>query len=447
MFRQGVSCTLVLLAFANVFDAQTPAATPQPAPQAAVQSIRPLSVSEAIDRALNQASNFRSAQLSERIAGEDIKQARAAFYPKVDVQPNFIYTTPSFNRSVPRAPSYLNADGITVYQGIVNAAGEIDLSGKLKAALRRSRALLESAKAGTEVARRDLIQSVVDAYFNLALSVTQRRGAETNLSASREFENNTRLNLEAGEVAPVDLVRARLQTATRIDELEQARAVETVNAETLDFLTGSPITQPIEVVDLLTQVPADNEIERFTEAMVSTRPEFAQYAADRRAAEQEAIAARAERKPQFNYSVSAGFITDSLSPGPLRDHTGAQATVGISIPLFDAGASKSREAQARLRVQQAENTKALAERQFVQEFYTARTQAISARERIRRIGSSITDAEQNVSASIARYRAGEGPITEVTDAQDLLVTQRQLLYKAIYDYQTAKARLLKATGQ
>ena len=124
-----------------------------------------------------------------------------------------------------------------------------------------------------------------------------------------------------------------------------------------------------------------------------------------------------------------------------------QATVGVTIPLFDWGASRSREAQAKLKLQQTENNKLLAERQFVQQFYTARTQAIAAASRIKQLGASITDAEINLSASLARYRAGEASIVEVTDAQNLLIAQRQSLYQAIFDYQTARARLLRTIGQ
>jgi outer membrane protein TolC len=89
----------------------------------------------------------------------------------------------------------------------------------------------------------------------------------------------------------------------------------------------------------------------------------------------------------------------------------------------------------------------LAERQFAQAFFTSRTQAISARTRIKQIGAAITDAEANVAASLARYRAGEGPINEVTDAQNTLVQQRTALYQAIFDYQTARSRLMRASGQ
>ena len=45
------------------------------------------------------------------------------------------------------------------------------------------------------------------------------------------------------------------------------------------------------------------------------------------------------------------------------------------------------------------------------------------------------------------YHAGEAPITEVVDAQNLLITQRQSLYKAIFDYQTAKSHLAHAVGR
>jgi outer membrane protein TolC len=406
-----------------------------------------LTLNEAIDLALKQTSNYKAAQINEQIAREDVNQARAAFYPRITAQPNFIYTSPSLAKTNGvREPSFLGANAITEYQGLINASGEIDTSGRLKATLLRNRALLESARAGSEIAKRELVQSVSDAYFNLALSETKRSGAESNLEAALEFENNTKLQLEAGEVAPVDLVRARLQTATRQDELEQAKTEESVNADALRFLIGYDFTTAVAATDLLLQMPNDSEIEGYVETAINTRPEFAQFEADRLAAEQDLKIAKTERRVQFTYSVSGGFISDSLAPIRLRDSLGVQANVGVTIPIFDKGA-KSRETQAQLKIQQAANTRALAERQFVQAFHTARTQAISARARIRQLGATITDAEQNVRASLARYQAGEAPITEVTDAQNLLVAQRQLLYQAIFDYQTARSRLLRAIGQ
>jgi len=59
----------------------------------------------------------------------------------------------------------------------------------------------------------------------------------------------------------------------------------------------------------------------------------------------------------------------------------------------------------------------------------------------------MTLAENNLSASIARYRAGEAQIIEVTDAETTLVTERQAFYQALFDYQVALARLRQAAGR
>lgn len=412
---------------------------------------RPITLREAIDSALQQASNFKAAQFNEQIAAQSIKQAKAALYPRIAANPAVIYTSPSLGNAttlgVPRPPSFLGANAITEYQGVVNAAGEIDISGRLRATLKRNKLLLESAHAGSEIARRDLINAVTDAYFNLALATLRRRGAESNLQSATEFENNIKLQLDAGEVAPVDLVRARLQAANRRDELAQAQGGESVNADSLRVLVGLDFTTPIAAEDLLVQMPQPGEIERFAATAIEMRPEFAQFEAERLAAEQDIKIAGAERRPQITYSVNGGFISDSLSPARLKNSLGIQPNIGVSIPIFDWGASKSREAQARLRLQQAQNNRQLATRQFAQAFFTARSQTQSAASRIRQIAASITDAELNVSASLARYRAGEASIVEVTDAQNTLVLQRQALYQAIFDYQTARARLLRTIGQ
>ncbi len=422
----------------------------QTPPRDQTDAAQPLTLSEAIRLALQQASNFRAAQIGEQIAAQVVRQAKAAFYPRIAANPALIYTSPSLGNTtpgVPRPPSFLGANAITEYQGVVNASGEIDTSGRLRATLKRNKLLVEAARAGSEVARRDLINAVTDAYFNLALATIRRRGAEMNLQSATEFENNIKLQLDAGEVAPVDLVRARLQAANRRDELAQAQGNESVNADSLRVLIGLDFTTPIATEDLLVQMPNAGEIERYTVAAIETRPEFAQFEAERLAAEQDSKIARGERRPQITYSVNGGFISDSLSPARLKNSLGIQPTVGVSIPLFDWGASRARQTQAQLRIQQAKNNRTLAERQFAQAFFTARTQAQSAASRIRQIGDSIRDAEANVAASLARYRAGEASIVEVTDANNTLILQRLALYQAIFDYQTARARLLRAIGQ
>lgn len=425
--------------------------SPSPAPQISQPSTiaTQLSLDEALRLANAQASTFQSAVINERIAAEDVRQAQAAFLPKVSTPLSYIYTTPALGLppGEPRAPSFIGANAIGETDATVNVAGDFDIAGRLRASLARNRALLAAARAGTDVAKRALAQAVVEAYYGLALANAQRRAAEGNLAAAEAFEHITSLLLSGGEVASVDLTRAHLQTIVRRDELERARANEEVTAGALRVFVAYEFSRPINTTDLSLDLPIDFNYRQFKAEEVSRRPEFLQIEQQLRAAQQEIRIARADRMPSLSYSINGGFETDSLKQPRLKEHTGVSAAISFSIPIFDWGATRSRERQARLRVELAENERTIALRGFTQQFYAARAQVDSAAARIALAREGVTKAEENVAASIARYRAGEAPIVEVTDAQTTLVEQRNALYQAIFDYQTALARLRQATGR
>ena len=421
--------------------------TPSPTPAGPIPNS--LELDEALRLANAQASTFQTAAINERIAAEDVRQAQAAFLPRVTTPLSYLYTSPSkgLPPGEPRTPSFISADAIGVTDALVNVSGDFDIAGRLRATLARNRALLAAAHAGTEAARRALAQAVIEAYYGLALANAQRRAAEGNLAAAEEFENITSLLLSGGEVAPVDLTRAQLQTLTRRDELQRAQANEDVAAGALRVFVGYEFSRPINTTDLALAIPIDSEYRQFKAEDVSRRPEFVQLEQAVQAAQQDIKVARADRLPSLTYSINGGFDTDSVRAPRLRQHSGVSAEISLSIPIFDWGANRSRQRQALLRADLAENERTLALRGFTQQFYAARAQVESAAVRIALGREGVTKAESNVAASIARYRAGEAQIVEVTDAQTTLVEQRNALYQAIFDYQTSLARLKQATGR
>jgi outer membrane protein TolC len=415
----------------------------------AQQTSGPLSVSDVIRLALTQASAYQQAGINERIAAEDIRQAQIAFLPKVSAPLFYLYTSPEIGAppGTPRIQSFVANNGIGEYQAFVSIGGDIDINGKLRATLARSRALLQAAHAGTLVARRALTQATIEAYYGVALAVAKRQSAEQSLTAAQEFEKITALLFSGGEVAQVDLTRAQLQSTQRLDDLEKARADEAVASASLSILIGYGFDRPVSVLALPESDPQVAEIASISADTITRRPEFAQFEAERRAAEQEIIIARADRRPSLSYSINGGFDTDSVRSPRLKEHTGVSAGISLNIPIFDFGASKSREQQARLRLQLAESLRVQAQRGLYQEFYAARTAALSAAARVRVARQGVQQAQSNLNASVARYRSGEAQIIEVTDAQTSLANERLAFYQALFDYQTARARLLQASGQ
>src|SRR5262245_38320889 len=105
--------------------AQSP--TPLPTPESQTTSTAaPLTLDEALRLATTQASNYQSALLNEASAAEDVKQAQAAFLPKISLPLSYIYTTPAHGLAPgePRAPSFIASDAISQYDAFLSVAGD-----------------------------------------------------------------------------------------------------------------------------------------------------------------------------------------------------------------------------------------------------------------------------------------------------------------------------------
>jgi outer membrane protein len=401
----------------------------------------PLSPGGALSAALQQVSSLQQARIDEAIAAEDLRQARAALLPRARSATAITYNSPA-HRGV-ADPSFIAQNAIHEYQELLGVTG--DLSFGVASAIRRSRALLEAARSGTEIARRALARGVDESYFGAALGTAKRKAADESLAAAVEFERVTELNYRAGEVPEVDWIRARLQTAARRDDLAQAREAETLANAALSTILGYDVAR-VASIESLPQTADRNELDAFTRSGVERRPELAQLDAQLRAARADIGVARADVLPRITYSVDEGFDTSSLAPDVLRQHRGVLATANIDVPIFDWGATRSRQKQAQLRAEGAQLQRQLTLRDLYLQFATARVEATTAADRVENARRAVADAERNVAISIDRYRAGEAPISEATDAQTTLATQRLALQQALFDYQIARAHLREAGG-
>jgi outer membrane protein TolC len=401
-----------------------------------------MTIQNATEAALRQATAYQQAVIDEQAAALDLTQARGALLPRVRSS-----STATFNKPLhPGAPdpSFIAANAAREYQELVGVEGGLDFG--TRAAIARSRALLAAAHAGTEVARRALVRGVREAYFGLGLAAAKRRSAEETLAAAEEFERVTALQHTGGELAEVDVIRARLQTAQRRDDAEQARLQEAEALAAMRVLTGIRAPQPLTVADLNPQ-PAATDIERFTSAITAGRPELTQAEQQLRAARSDIGVARAGRLPSLTYAVDEGFDSPSLHPSDIRQHRGYLATANLVVPIFDWGIGRAKQRQAELKAQAAENQLNITRREVDQQFAAAHEEALTAIRRVDNARAAVADARRNVDISIARYRAGEAPILEVTDALTTLAQQRTNYQQALFDFEIARAHLQEAAGE
>ena len=402
---------------------------------------RTLKVDEAVALALANASAYQQSLLDERSAREDVRQARTAFLPQFGLPLNYIGTTPSrvHDPGTPLTFGFVSASAINETSALLNATGPIDLSGRLRASLRRSHALLTAAHAGTQVARRDLVLATVDAYYGLVLARQKRRLADETLALAEAFANLAERLRQRGEGEEADVYRARSAAAQRRDELEQARLAESAAMSLLRVYTGVDFVTQIGVTRITEDVPTVADFMGYTEELIKSRPELAQLEAARRAAREDERLAHSELLPQLTYGLNAGF--DAADINQLRRFSGGSAVIGLNIPLWNFGASRSRAAQARLHQRALELQRENTMQQLRQEFYTERAAALSALARIKFAETAATNAQQNLNLIFVRYRQNQAAITDVIDAQANYAATRLAYYQAIVDYRTARVRL------
>ena len=407
---------------------------------------RTLAVEEAIDLSLRAASTYRQAQLDERSAALDVTQARAALFPQLAAQLGYIGTTPAggLSSTEPVVPSFAPANGVHETIALLTVTGTIDLFGRLRAPLRRSRELLAAAHAGGEAARRDLVLATVDAYYGLALARQKRRIADETLALAEASADLTKRMAEGGEGEETEMFRARAEALRRRDELEQARAAESGSSDVLRTLTGIPSSVHIGVARPA-DLPPLEPFSRYSDAVVLERPELAQLNALERAAREDAAGARAQRRPQLVYGLSGGF--DATDLGELRHFSGASAQLALSVPITDFGASHSREAQAELRLASLQNLHESTERRLREEFLANRALAFSALARVSDSQERATAAQRNLDLVLARYKERKATITELIDSQGAYADARSAYAQAITDYDTSRARLAADPGR
>jgi outer membrane protein len=404
-------------------------------------SSRTLSVEQAVNLALENAVSLRQAQFDERSAAEDVKQARAALLPQINMPLTYWGTTPSTIRAAgdPLTFSFVSSSAINESVGTLSATGTIDISGRLRAGLRRTRELLTAAHAGTLAARRNLVLGTIDAYYGLVLARQRRRLADEALALAEGFVSFTEEQFKVGGVQENDVLRARSAAHSRRDELAQARFAESLAMSQLRVLTGIDYATNITVVRLTDNVPRGSDFLGYREDSIMTRPELTQLEAQKRAAFEDAKAARRELRPQLTYTVNGGF--DAANFSPLGKYSGGDAIVTLNVPIFNFGVSKSKATQAMLHARSLDAEKDNTVRGLKQEFYAARAGALSALDRIGDASQAAIAAQQNMNLVFQGYRSKKATLLEVIDAESNYSSTRLEYYQAIADYYSARARL------
>jgi len=181
------------------------------------------------------------------------------------------------------------------------------------------------------------------------------------------------------------------------------------------------------------------------------RPEIKEASAYIEAAKKGINLAKRSVLPSFNLSWSYLYAPNAGGSNPLVHTWEAQAV--FSVPIFDGGVAKARRQEAQGSLASAQ----ILQRQTVDQVTLEAEQAYlavnEARQRIDVANQSLDQAKEAFNLAKVRYmagvsaRSGISPLLELSDAQTALTLAESNQVNALYDFNSASARLDRALGR
>ncbi len=412
-----------------------------------------ITLQDALQRARQNAPEYRSALTDLGLAREDRVQTRAMLLPDVTYNTSYIYTEgtgalpASCQTSTAGCPTsrFIANNGVHEYISQGNVHESLSLT--TFADYRRSSAALAQARAKAEIATRGLVVTVTQAYYGLVVAQRKYATAERATAEAARFLDISQKLESGGEVAHADVIKARIQAQQQQRDLQEAQIAMERSRLDLAVILFPDFNQDFTVVDDL-QTP--EPLPSFTEVAAAgqrNNPDLRAALAAYQAANHEVTAAWGGLLPSLSLDYFYGIDSNqfAIRSNGVRN-LGYSTVATLQIPIFSWGADRSKLKQAELRRDQAHVELNFAQRQLLSHLREFYSEADTARSEMESLASSAEMAADSLRLTTMRYQAGESTVLEVVDAQNTLTQARNAYDDGQSRYRIAVANLQTLTG-
>jgi len=380
---------------------------------------------ECIDTALKQNPLILSSLQQYQASLARVNQAKAFEQPSIDWDSDL-------------QPSIFNfKDSGEHYIGLSQSfqfPGKRQLKGKI--------ASKESQELMTEIdlLRLDITFRVKQAFYSLLLAQEMQKYAQQNLDLARDFLQKAELKFDAGDVARVEVLRARVESAKAANQLRVAGNEVKLAKATLNFLLARKKYEPIAVEGDLKRPPLELELDPLREMALSFRPEMKR------------INFSLERERLQKKQATMSYLPD-FTLGVNRHHIDGEGsfwdvTLSFPIPLFFWQPKKGEIAEAEANIRSLQKEAEHIVNVISLEVEEAYMNAVTTENQIQLFEKDILrQAEEVYNMFLFSYQEGEIGGIELIEARRTLIEARRSYAGALFNYKAALATLERSIGQ
>ena len=432
---------ITMTAFCQTTSAQNPSVSVQAGPISGAPLT--LTLPDALERAKKNSPQLQGAMTDLGLAREDRVQSRAAFLPSVNYNMEYLYTQGNGLRR--NEPIFITNNAVHEY--LAQGAIHEDLSPRVFAEYRRTRAVQALAQAKADIAARGLVVAVVQTYYSYVVAERKYATTQQAVSEAQRFLDISHKLENGGEVAHSDVIKAQIQYQQRQRDLQEAQLEMSKSHLQLAVLLFPDFNENFTVVDDLRLPPPLPTFPEVQALATQNNPEIRAAVAAVDEAKGEVAVAWTGLLPvvtaDYFYGIDAiRFATrvDGLST------LGNSGAVGLQLPVWAWGANRSKIKQANLRRNLARVELSFTQRQLLANLRSFYQELEAARSELELLSQSAEAAAESLRLTTLRYQAGESTVLEVVDAQNTLTAARNAYDDGQVRYRVAQANLQTLTG-
>jgi outer membrane protein TolC len=310
--------------------------------------------------------------------------------------------------------------------------------------------LLRARTEDVEAARlemqnvRDLIVLVVGGTYMQALAGEARViTVEAQLATAQALYQQALDMKHAGMVPGIDVLRSQVEMQVQQQRLLAARNDFAKQKLTLGRIIGLPAGQEFSLTEKIPVTPvAPLTLEQAMEGAYRDRPDYHRAQVQVRAAELTRKAAIGEALPNIKFNADYGI----QGQRPSENHPTFTTAAALNIPIFQGGKAKGDVMQADALIRQREATLGDLRGQIEFEVRTSFLDLQSAADQVQVAESSIKLAEEALTQSRDRFRAGVANTVEVVQAQEALAATNENYINSTFALNVAKLTLARSLG-
>lgn len=391
-----------------------------------------LSLQDAIDLALAQNTGLRITQKDEDVAKAALKQA------KID---NGLKITgnESLDTTLHRSSHTKSENGIGV-----TASYPIYTSGKAEAEIGSSELGLKAAELSTERSRENLKLDVIKAYYD---ALEARRTVDVRQETVDKYQDhytNVSQLYAAGSKARIDVIRSSVELSNAAQNLIKAQNSYEVNLATLRNYLNVDRSEPLNLTSDFSYDQFNIDMDACIDYAYRNRKDLLIDLYKYQQAENDIKAAKADFGPSVTLSVGPSW-SHTFKPSTSSD-SDITAGATLSWNFWDNGLTRAKVQQAEASRDKAKLTLTKDQEDIDLSLRQAYYNMREAEKRLNSTGDAVKQAEEDYFIAREKYRAGEGLMLDIIDAQEALSTARLNYISAEYDYARYKATVENAMG-